>query len=166
MRLRTSLRVSQFLLTQLIFYIIKMLWHDYLWVISIWFCLLYSFVHVWLYKLVAHMWQVPFRPMQECLWQWHLSWCWCNKYILWRHKNCWFKHWLIYFYSCLVFFFFFSLFAPYFMLYILAHICLLIIEFLHFCFILSTSCNIVSDALFTLQAFLVNALLYFSKIPI
>lgn len=51
-------------------------------------------MRIWICILVAHKWQIPSGPLQKCLWRRHLSWCCCNKYLLWRHKNCRYKHWL------------------------------------------------------------------------
>lgn len=37
---------------------------------------------------LIRVWQIPFGPLQKCLWRRHLSWCWWNEHILWRQKNC------------------------------------------------------------------------------
>lgn len=43
----------------------------------------------YLIKLSDYLCQVPFGPLQECLWGRNLSRCKRNKFVLWRHTNWW-----------------------------------------------------------------------------
>lgn len=59
-------------------------------------------IYIYIYTLHILNFQVPFGPMQTCLWGRRLSRCVHDELVLWRHKNRWFVSLQLASFGCLL----------------------------------------------------------------